>query len=215
VNLAPVDVAKEMSVDNTVVVVDIREPSEIDEQGAIPGAVAIPRGVLEFRADATSSFHHPALRPDRRVLLYCTNGQRSVLAAAALRDLGFEKVAHVEGGFAAWRSAGFATTSDVELQPDVEDTARPRHRRPRLVGTMACAAFVGVAIALFGAFGGGNAPEPRMATAQPPVTAPAVEDPLINRFGRDSDWAACRMLQDPLVIRFGRCALLAPAAGKP
>jgi rhodanese-related sulfurtransferase len=86
--------------------VDVREPDERRSEGAIPGAMPVPRGLLEFAADPASPAHRAGLEPGRRVILHCASGARSALAAATLRELGYERVAHLEGGFAAWKAAG-------------------------------------------------------------------------------------------------------------
>jgi rhodanese-related sulfurtransferase len=88
-----------------VTIVDIREPNE-REQGAIPGSVSAPRGMLEFWADPTSPYHRPEFDPSRRVVLHCASGGRSALAADTLREMGYTKVAHLDGGFKAWAAAG-------------------------------------------------------------------------------------------------------------
>lgn len=89
-----------------VVVVDLREPDERATTGTIAGAIAIPRGMLEFRADPTSSYHDHRLEPGRRVLLHCASGGRSALAARTLADIGYTDVAHLDGGMQAWVEAG-------------------------------------------------------------------------------------------------------------
>jgi rhodanese-related sulfurtransferase len=94
-----------------VVLVDLREPEELASAGTIPGAVHVPRGMLEFRADPTSPYHDPALRPDRRVILHSATGGRSVLAAVTLARMGYRDVAHLEGGISAWIEAGHPTAS--------------------------------------------------------------------------------------------------------
>ena len=86
--------------------VDLREPDERAQHGAIPGAVPAPRGMLEFWADPASAYHRPEFDPNRRVILHCASGGRSALAADTLRQLGYENVAHLDGGFAAWKAAG-------------------------------------------------------------------------------------------------------------
>jgi rhodanese-related sulfurtransferase len=85
--------------------VDLREPEEL-AAGRIPGALHVPRGMLEFRADPSSPYHDPALDPARRFVLYCASGGRSALAAATLQDMGYEQVAHLDGGFKAWVERG-------------------------------------------------------------------------------------------------------------
>lgn len=98
-NLRPSDLVAEMARD--VVLVDVREPDETDG-GVIPGAVLVPRGMLEFRADPASSEHFGALRLDRRTVVYCQTGWRSALAVHTLHDLGYRDVAHLQGGMDAW-----------------------------------------------------------------------------------------------------------------
>lgn len=104
-NLTVDQVAGELA-GGDVVLVDLREPEERAQHGAIPGAVAAPRGMLEFWADPTSAYHCPEFDPNRRVILHCASGGRSALAADTLRQLGYANVAHLDGGFNAWRDAG-------------------------------------------------------------------------------------------------------------
>lgn len=89
--------------------VDVREPGEFAE-GRIPGAVNIPRGVLEFEVDghpAVNCIKDPALsHRERPVILSCRSGARSALAAAALKDLGFAEPLSLSGGFMGWANAG-------------------------------------------------------------------------------------------------------------
>jgi rhodanese-related sulfurtransferase len=86
--------------------VDLRETSERAQQGAIPGAVHAPRGMLEFWADPTSAYHRAEFDPNRRVVLHCASGGRSALAADTLQQMGYANVAHLDGGFTAWKAAG-------------------------------------------------------------------------------------------------------------
>lgn len=103
-NLTVDQVAAEMQ-KGDVTIIDIREPSE-REQGAIPGSVSAPRGMLEFWADPTSPYHRSEFDPSRRIILSCASGGRSALAADTLREMGFTRVAHLDGGFKAWQAAG-------------------------------------------------------------------------------------------------------------
>ncbi|KAF1701215.1 rhodanese-like domain-containing protein [Pseudoxanthomonas kaohsiungensis] len=96
-------------------VVDVREPAEF-AQGHLPGAVNLPRGVLEFQIRAhpavacrTAGSPAPASLP---LLLYCLTGGRSALAADSLRQLGFEDVRSLAGGLRAWRNAGLPVSMD-------------------------------------------------------------------------------------------------------
>jgi rhodanese-related sulfurtransferase len=93
--------------------VDLREPSERQEQGAIPGAVHAPRGMLEFWADPTSAYHRTEFDPNRRVIVHCAGGGRSALAADTLQQMGYANVAHLDGGFNAWKTAN-RPVEDVE-----------------------------------------------------------------------------------------------------
>ncbi len=86
--------------------IDLREPAELSEAGRIPGSVHVPRGMLEFRADPTSPYHQDGFDPERRIILHCATGGRSALAVAALKDMGYTNVAHLDGGFKAWVAAG-------------------------------------------------------------------------------------------------------------
>lgn len=88
-----------------LVLLDVREADE-HRQGAIPGALLAPRGMLEFYADPSNPFHRHGLHPSQRVVLYCGSGGRSALAAVALQALGYTRVAHLAGGFKGWVAAG-------------------------------------------------------------------------------------------------------------
>ena len=92
-----------------VVFVDLRDPREIEREGRIPGAFHCTRGMLEFWIDPDSPYHKPIFAEDKRFVFYCAGGWRSALAAKTAHDMGLEKVAHVGGGFGAWREAGGAT----------------------------------------------------------------------------------------------------------
>lgn len=107
-NLDPDAVEKALRADD-VVLVDIRDAPELEANGRIPGAVHIPRGMLEFRADTTSPYHQPPLDPSKPVILHCASGGRSALAVRTLQDMGYENVSHLDGGFTAWKDAGKPT----------------------------------------------------------------------------------------------------------
>jgi rhodanese-related sulfurtransferase len=78
-----------------IILVDLREPEERAQNGAIPGGVHGPRGMLEFWADPSSPYHRAELEPTRRVILYCASGGRSALAADILGQMGYTNVAHL------------------------------------------------------------------------------------------------------------------------
>jgi rhodanese-related sulfurtransferase len=104
-NLTPDEVEREIAIGD-VVLVDLREPGERAEKGAIAGALHAPRGMLEFYADPASPYHRDDLDPAARTIVYCASGGRSALACATLAELGYTDVAHLDGGFKAWVEAG-------------------------------------------------------------------------------------------------------------
>ena len=98
------DEAKAMIADGALVV-DLRDSAEIAVSGKVKGAVAVSRGLLEFKADPTVPSHDPAFRLDRPVIVYCASGGRASLAGKTLKDMGYTNV-HNLGGFAGWKAAG-------------------------------------------------------------------------------------------------------------
>ena len=88
-----------------VVFLDLREPAEIAASGKVPGALAIPRGLLEFRADPESALHDAALGGAKTVVTYCASGGRAALAGRTLQDMGYTDVRNL-GGFKDWAEAG-------------------------------------------------------------------------------------------------------------
>src|SRR4051812_22329621 len=109
-NLTPAQVADAMA-SGDVLLVDLREPAERVQNGALPHAVHAPRGMLEFYADPASPYHRPEFDPTRRTILYCASGGRSALAADTLRQMGYTDVAHLDGGVKAWQESGRAITT--------------------------------------------------------------------------------------------------------
>lgn len=103
-NLTPHQVAEEAAAD--AVLIDLREPAELANDGMIDGAVHAPRGMLEFWADPSSPYHRSEFEPTRRTILYCASGGRSALAAEVLAQFGYTAVAHLDGGIKAWKQAG-------------------------------------------------------------------------------------------------------------
>ena len=94
-----------------VVIVDLRDPREIEREGRIPGAFHCPRGMLEFWIDPESPYAKPIFQEDKTFVFHCASGWRSALAAKTAQDMGLENVAHVEGGFGAWKKAGGPITN--------------------------------------------------------------------------------------------------------
>ena len=114
--IAEIDVATlgdELS-GSDLLLVDVREPDEYGA-GRLPGAVLIPRGTIEPAADLQFPMRHPELSQarKRRVVLYCGSGGRSALACDVLQEMGFENVASLAGGIAAWKEAELA----IEVDP--------------------------------------------------------------------------------------------------
>jgi uncharacterized damage-inducible protein DinB/rhodanese-related sulfurtransferase len=108
------------------VFVDLREDDERQREGEIPGAVAVPRGLLEFRADPESPWHDARLAPPARLLLFCAAGWRSALAAEALQRMGRTGVAHLKDGFGAWVAAGGPVIGGAApVEAPVETSSRP------------------------------------------------------------------------------------------
>jgi rhodanese-related sulfurtransferase len=89
-----------------VVLVDLRDIRELQREGRVPGAFHCPRGMLEFWIDPESPYHKPVFAQDKRFVFFCAGGMRSALAAQTAHRMGLAPVAHIRGGFAAWRSSG-------------------------------------------------------------------------------------------------------------
>ena len=100
-----VDAAKQAVADGATWV-DLRDVRELHREGKIPGAVHAPRGMIEFWIDPESPYHREVLSSADRLVLYCNLGWRSALAAKSLQGMGLHDVAHLGGGFDAWRAAG-------------------------------------------------------------------------------------------------------------
>ena len=100
-----VDDVKGMSGRDDVVLVDIRDPRELEREGRIPGAFHCPRGMLEFWIDPGTPYHKPVFGEDKTFVFFCAGGMRSALAAKVAQDMGLKPVAHMIGGFGAWKKA--------------------------------------------------------------------------------------------------------------
>lgn len=116
-NLSIEDLKKEMAEDPDLLLLDIREIQERVDLGTIPGSIHAARGMLEFWASPASPYYRDYFQEDRRTVLFCAGGGRSVFATLALLDLGFTNVAHLEEGFAGWQKA-------EEAIEDVSKTSR-------------------------------------------------------------------------------------------
>jgi len=100
------DEAKAKLGDPSVQFVDIRDIRELEREGIVPGAFHAPRGMLEFWVDPESPYYKPVFGEDKEFILFCGAGWRSALSAKTLMDMGLDKVAHIDGGFTAWKAAG-------------------------------------------------------------------------------------------------------------
>jgi rhodanese-related sulfurtransferase len=107
--IEPAEVEDELA--RGAVLVDIRADSQRAADGLVPGAVFIPRNVLEWRCDPASPHRDPRVSdPSHRLILMCDEGYQSSLAAATLQELGLPHATDLVGGFQAWRAAGLPTT---------------------------------------------------------------------------------------------------------
>ncbi len=89
-----------------VVLVDIRDPRELSRDGKVPGAFHCTRGMLEFWIDPESPYHKAKFTEDKKFVFFCAGGMRSALAAHTAHRMGLKPVAHIKGGFGAWKKAG-------------------------------------------------------------------------------------------------------------
>ena len=116
VETLPAEKAVKLHGRDDVVLVDLRDPRELEREGKVPGAFHCPRGMLEFWIDPESPYHKPTFAQDKRFVFFCAGGMRSALAAATASDMGLKPVAHIEGGFGKWREAG-GPVEKVEPKP--------------------------------------------------------------------------------------------------
>ena len=109
--------ARELHGRDDVQFIDIRDVRELEREGVIPGAFHAPRGMLEFWVDPASPYHKPMFGENKQFVLFCAMGWRSALATHTLQEMGVAKVAHIDGGFTAWKGAG---------APVAEKAAKPK-----------------------------------------------------------------------------------------
>ena len=93
---------------DNMLIVDVRDPSEVQASGKIKGAVNVSRGMLEFRADPESPYHNATFQKDKTLLVYCASGGRSALVGKTLKDFGYASVYNI-GGFKELADAGLET----------------------------------------------------------------------------------------------------------
>jgi rhodanese-related sulfurtransferase len=95
--------------DENVQIVDIRDIRELWREGAVPGAHHAPRGMLEFWVDPKSPYYKEIFGTGKKFVFFCAGGMRSALAAQSVHRMGLAPVAHIKGGFGAWKDAGGPT----------------------------------------------------------------------------------------------------------
>lgn len=122
-NLEVEDLKTELAQGGDLLLLDLREIQELVEKGTIPGAKHTPRGMLEFWADPASPYARDFFAEDKRTVVFCAGGGRSVYAVLALRDMGYTNVANLAAGFGGWLAAGesvhdFSATSRWVLRDD-------------------------------------------------------------------------------------------------
>jgi rhodanese-related sulfurtransferase len=111
--------------DPSVQIVDIRDVRELEREGTLPGALFAPRGMLEFWVDPASPYFKPVFADEGKTfVLFCGAGWRSALATKTLMDMGMSNVAHIDGGFAAWKQAHAPMVTLAQHQ--AESAARPK-----------------------------------------------------------------------------------------
>lgn len=93
--------ARKMMTNADTLVIDVRDPSEVEKSGKIAGAINVSRGMLEFRADPESPYHDKSFDKNKTLLLYCASGGRSALSGKVLKDMGYRYVYNL-GGFKDW-----------------------------------------------------------------------------------------------------------------
>tara|TARA_B100000029_G_scaffold401701_1_gene400907 strand:- start:72 stop:458 length:387 start_codon:yes stop_codon:yes gene_type:complete len=103
-----IDDAYKLSEENNCNLVDIRDKVELDQTGTIENSINIPRGLLEFQLDPNSAlFQNGIIDPNKEIVLFCAAGGRSALATKTLKEMGYKKVCHIQGGFAALKNSKF------------------------------------------------------------------------------------------------------------
>lgn len=116
-NLSVEDLKKELAENSDLLLIDLREIQELVDLGTLPGAKHVARGMLEFWASPASPYYRDWFQEDRRIVIFCAGGGRSVYSTLALKDMGFTNVAHLEPGFTGWAEA----SEEIE---DVASTSR-------------------------------------------------------------------------------------------
>ena len=102
----PVEEAIRLKDDPDVQLVDIRDVRELWRDGGVPGALHAPRGMLEFWVDPVSPYYKDVFGSGKKFVFFCAGGLRSALATQTVQRMGLQPVAHIAGGFGAWKKAG-------------------------------------------------------------------------------------------------------------
>ena len=108
--ISPDEALKKLN-DKNCNLIDIRDIRELQNSGKVENSLHIPRGMLEFWMDPTSAyFKEGKIDMEKEIVLFCAGGLRSALGAKSLKEMGFEKVSHIDGGFGAMKNKGFKIT---------------------------------------------------------------------------------------------------------
>ncbi|MBT3990630.1 MAG: rhodanese-like domain-containing protein [Rhodospirillaceae bacterium] len=95
--------------DPEVQLIDLRDIRELWREGVVPGALHVPRGMLEFWVAPDSAYHKDIFASGKKFIFFCALGHRSALATFAAQNMGLTPVAHIEGGYTAWKETGAPT----------------------------------------------------------------------------------------------------------
>jgi len=120
----PAEEAVKLHGDPDIVLVDIRDPRELERDGQVPGAFRVTRGMLEFWIDPASPYFKPIFGEDKKFVFFCAGGWRSALAAKTAQDMGLKPVAHILGGFKGWKDEGGPVEFFKKPGPTTESTER-------------------------------------------------------------------------------------------
>lgn len=107
VETIPAEDATALAGRDDVVLVDLRDPRELEREGKVPGAFHCPRGMLEFWLDPESPYHKPVFASGKNFVFFCNGAWRSALAADVAQQMGLEAVVEMDGGFAEWKKKGY------------------------------------------------------------------------------------------------------------
>ena len=100
--------------DESVLIIDLRDVREVKREGKIPGSLHIPRGMLEFWVDPDSPYYRTEFDEAEELVLYCNKGWRSALSAQSLQNMGIEGIVHLEGGMEQWQKDGGIVESNKD-----------------------------------------------------------------------------------------------------